>query len=277
MKFICPNCKAATSLNGHGQITCSGCSWLGQDANGVLNLLPASLNQEKLNEEAIHAENKENSPVWHDFYYKKRIYVDRLNEHWKKHLARKPFHTFLEVAGGLCYLSALVKHQFPNVDVWASDVSPSYLLRKSTRIGRFLDVTLNYAAIDAENLPFDDAQFDVIFITHSIHHIGDTKKFFSEVNRVLRPGGIFFGVDIASPKLDWFYERDKKVRSRRGVQFGINERSIRLRDYREDLAFAGMGDAKISFEKDYPIRGPINMYFKNLYKGVTIKIVYEKN
>lgn len=42
---------------------------------------------------------------------------------------------------------------------------------------------------DAENLPFADATFDIVYSNGVLHHTPDTEKAFSEVYRVLKPGG----------------------------------------------------------------------------------------
>ena len=43
---------------------------------------------------------------------------------------------------------------------------------------------------DAEELPFADASFDVVYSWGVLHHTPDTPKAIEEVRRVLRPGGI---------------------------------------------------------------------------------------
>ena len=42
---------------------------------------------------------------------------------------------------------------------------------------------------DAENLPFDDATFDVVYSFGVLHHTPNTAKAFREVHRILKPGG----------------------------------------------------------------------------------------
>jgi ubiquinone/menaquinone biosynthesis C-methylase UbiE len=42
---------------------------------------------------------------------------------------------------------------------------------------------------DAENLPFRDASFDVVYSFGVLHHTPDTQRAIDEVHRVLRPGG----------------------------------------------------------------------------------------
>lgn len=42
---------------------------------------------------------------------------------------------------------------------------------------------------DAENLPFDEASYDVVYSNGVLHHTPDTQRAIDEVYRVLRPGG----------------------------------------------------------------------------------------
>ena len=55
---------------------------------------------------------------------------------------------------------------------------------------------------DAQDLPFDDANFDIILSTCGIMHLPDQPRALAEVRRVLRPKGIFamtvwFGPDVS--------------------------------------------------------------------------------
>ena len=43
---------------------------------------------------------------------------------------------------------------------------------------------------DAENLPFDDSSFDIVYSWGVLHHTPNTYRAFQEAHRVLRPGGI---------------------------------------------------------------------------------------
>jgi SAM-dependent methyltransferase len=47
---------------------------------------------------------------------------------------------------------------------------------------------------DAQELPFDDATFDVVTCNHMLYHVPDRDRALSEFVRVLRPGGRFAGI-----------------------------------------------------------------------------------
>ncbi len=54
-------------------------------------------------------------------------------------------------------------------------------------------------------LPFADQSFDLIYIQHVLHHIGDVTQSLHEVRRCLRPGGVLFLVETVedSPLIRW--------------------------------------------------------------------------
>lgn len=53
----------------------------------------------------------------------------------------------------------------------------------------------------AEFLPFADAVFDIVASRYSAHHWHDVGKAVRETARVLKPGGLFALIDVASPGL----------------------------------------------------------------------------
>jgi ubiquinone/menaquinone biosynthesis C-methylase UbiE len=55
---------------------------------------------------------------------------------------------------------------------------------------------LQFVTGDAENLPFEKNHFDAVINVESSHCYGNVPRFFSEVYRVLRPGGWFLFADL---------------------------------------------------------------------------------
>ena len=54
---------------------------------------------------------------------------------------------------------------------------------------------------DAEHIPYPDAGFDLVFCNNVLEHLPDPERAFSEVARVLRPGGVF----LAKTPNRWHY------------------------------------------------------------------------
>ena len=55
---------------------------------------------------------------------------------------------------------------------------------------------LEFVEGNAQDLPFDDESFDVVYNVESSHCYGDMGAFVEQVHRVLRPGGMFCWTDL---------------------------------------------------------------------------------
>jgi len=73
------------------------------------------------------------------------------------------------------------------------DRSPAAVELASRREGT---AGLQYIVGDAEALPLEDGQFDVVLNVESCHCYGSVPKFLEEVHRVLRPGGSLLITDL---------------------------------------------------------------------------------
>ncbi len=70
------------------------------------------------------------------------------------------------------------------------DLAPRAINQTGHRLGLF-GLASNLQVADAENLPFADASFDIVYSWGVIHHSPDMRKAAREILRVLRPGGRF--------------------------------------------------------------------------------------
>ena len=94
----------------------------------------------------------------------------------------------LEIGAGTGYFTLNLLRAGIIGEATCSDISPGMLdtLRaNASRLG--LDVQTTPA--DAEQLPFADARFDLVFGHAVLHHIPDLDRAFAEFARVLAPGG----------------------------------------------------------------------------------------
>lgn len=53
-----------------------------------------------------------------------------------------------------------------------------------------------FQIVDAQNIPFRDCSFNVIIANHMLYHVSDREKAFSEIKRVLKPGGVFYASTV---------------------------------------------------------------------------------
>lgn len=118
-------------------------------------------------------------------------------------------------------------------EVTALDISEIMLNNLKLKIKNF---KLNIAIGDAENLPFDDESFDIVIATFLIVHLKDTKRFFEETHRVLKPGGLFLLTNINQKnppeietkqgkiKIESYYHHPRKIREAlEELAFGIEK------------------------------------------------------
>jgi ubiquinone/menaquinone biosynthesis C-methylase UbiE len=99
-----------------------------------------------------------------------------------------PFGDALEIGAGTGYFTLNLAQLGMIERPTATDISPgmlSTLEESAETLG--LDVTT--ARTEAEELPFDDESFDLVFGHAVLHHIPDLARAFGEFERVLRPGG----------------------------------------------------------------------------------------
>src|SRR5262249_6369224 len=94
----------------------------------------------------------------------------------------------LEIGSGTGYFSLNLLQMGTIERLTATDISPGMLERLSTT-AEGLGMEIETVATDADELPFEDESFDLVFGHAVLHHIPDLDRAFAEFRRVLRPGG----------------------------------------------------------------------------------------
>lgn len=109
----------------------------------------------------------------------------------------------LDVAGGTGEVTfAICKYRHPAIIV-LSDYTPAMLDVAKQRIanGDNLGVNVETMVVDAQDIPFDDASFDVVTMAYGIRNIPDRMRALKEINRVLVPGGTVAILEFSTPPL----------------------------------------------------------------------------
>lgn len=83
-----------------------------------------------------------------------------------------------------------------NCDVIGLDFSKNML-----EIAKQKHPDINFIEGDCTNLPFEDNSFDVVTISFGLRNIEDYDKALNEIQRVLKPNGIFFHLDFGKKNI----------------------------------------------------------------------------
>ena len=115
-----------------------------------------------------------------------------------------------------------------------TDLSPfaSVAIRERFDLKGYQDV-LRYAAVDAQNLPFEAETFDIVYGFAMVHHLPRIEKFLKGVSRVLKPGGKAVFLDDAYSPL-WHFS--KKTFLRPLMKYSHNKTGISPEDLRFSMA-----------------------------------------
>ena len=99
--------------------------------------------------------------------------------------------------------------------VVASDIAEGMLAQaRSIAEERRID-NVRFEVVDAQNIPYPESSFDILTCRTAPHHFPDIGQFLSEVQRVLRPSGVFLLCDTTtseSPDLADWHQRAEAAR-----------------------------------------------------------------
>jgi ubiquinone/menaquinone biosynthesis C-methylase UbiE len=94
----------------------------------------------------------------------------------------------LEIGSGAGAHSALFKYH--GARMTSVDLTPERVLATARKLSLVTGDGSGAYHADAENLPFQDSSFDIVYSNGVLHHSENTDQCIDEVHRVLKPGGI---------------------------------------------------------------------------------------
>jgi 2-polyprenyl-3-methyl-5-hydroxy-6-metoxy-1,4-benzoquinol methylase len=160
----------------------------------------------------------------------------------------------LDVGSGLGESSVYLALQ--GAEVTMVDVSVG-MIEKAKEVGRFHGVHLEGIPAVGESIPTDDSRFDIVYTANTIHHVSNRRQFFSEMLRVLKPGGRFFSFDpIAyNPAINIYRQMATAVRTKDEAPLKLADVAL-AREYFSDVRYRTFWIATLSlFVKYYLIDG----------------------
>ncbi len=161
----------------------------------------------------------------------------------------------LEIGGGICWGSLVVKHRFPTSRVIATDIAPSALVIAQS-VAHMVKLPANrYDAVDVHSLPYADSSFDLVIGSECLHHLENPVAGLRELRRVIRPGGLYLGFGegfASSPMLrlvDLLGIR-RALGGHEAQHYGMKEALYTFGQWRAMFRQAGFSDVRMRLAKD---------------------------
>jgi ubiquinone/menaquinone biosynthesis C-methylase UbiE len=113
---------------------------------------------------------------------------------------RTDFQTLLDVGTGTAQIPIALCEKHGTVRVVAIDMAQHMLRVGQHNVERAgLIERVRLQRCDAKRMPFADAAFDAVMSNSIVHHIPEPFAVFTEMARVVRPGGVLFLRDLLRP------------------------------------------------------------------------------
>ncbi len=184
----------------------------------------------------------------------------QVGKHAEELLRRIDFHAgqrYLDLGCGNgaapIYLAAKYGLNVTGVDVDPAQISAAETQSLGMRNARF-------CTLDGTELPFEDAEFDIVATNKVMHHIPNWRDAFSEMVRVLRPGGYLIYSDLICPGwladvVDALVKRQAGFPTKVGLEALVNKHRLRIHDFSPspvqiEAIFQRQGITQSSFDQN---------------------------
>ena len=109
----------------------------------------------------------------------------------------------LDVAGGTGEVTFAICERKPPAHILLTDYTPAMLEVAAERLSRgdARGVAVDTQVVDAQDMPLESEQFDVVTMAYGIRNMPDRPAALREIHRVLKPGGVASILEFSTPPL----------------------------------------------------------------------------
>lgn len=205
IQWACPNCQSDLNDN----FVCNQCNLRGYSKGGMLYLHRSDEGWAKCEierngwiartkEVGLYGENEDHfflpdrRPHLKEFYAESKAHIDAF-------LATEDLNgkVCVDIGASFGWVEAYILETYPEAILIALEVNDDHLcgLGRSQAIKDRLNVDFVSLVADMHHIPLKSGTVDVVFSVDALHHFRDMPTVFSEVQRVLKPGGSFYGIN----------------------------------------------------------------------------------
>lgn len=113
----------------------------------------------------------------------------------------EPSHDVLDIAGGTGDVTFTMAREKRPAHIQCTDLVLEMLevARAHYDEGASAGVPVDFQVVDAQDIPYDDASYDVITMAYGIRNMPDRPRALAEMLRVLKPGGALVCLEFSTP------------------------------------------------------------------------------
>lgn len=157
----------------------------------------------------------------------------------KKKMPLKPGGVVLEIGCGRGAGARLIRRAFEPALMHAQDLDIEMIQKAGRYLGIEYQKDISLSVADSVRIPFKDRSFDAVFDFGVLHHVPDWQAALSEIERILKPGGIFYIEELYPALYQNFFTRH--------ILLHPTENRFHSADFRSALTDRGI-PLQVSFE-----------------------------
>ncbi len=231
--LVCPGSHDSLAFDGTSLVTRDGLHRFRVDEHGIPLFAERALSVDAERQRS-HYDSVAAAYLANLGYPHTQEYLGYLDDCLLKMIGDRPLGKMAELCCGNGEAVDLLKGRYESAI--GIDISPAMLRAAANRHS---DKPCGLLQADVTKLPLADATLDSVVILGGIHHVPDRIGLYSEIFRILRPGGVFLWREPVDDFFLWRWLRAIVYRMSPSLDHRTEE-PLHLRDTSADLSRAGL-------------------------------------